>query len=331
MSAKLRGAGARLMAGGPGPHMEDDYRALARTYGLCNFILFARDIVDEKQLRALCDELHALARENSGRGALIAIDQEGGRVQRLPKALLDTDAAGELAALGEMHVEETGHHIGRTLRALGVNFDLAPVLDVDFPNGNKVVGDRSFGKTPEEAARNGCAMMRGLMRGGVLACAKHFPGHGGTRADSHVELPTLDFTLEELRKGPLVPFRAAIGAGVRAVMSAHILFRNIDPAHPATMSRRLLTDILRGELGFRGVIMTDCLEMAAIAANFGSAAGAKAAALAGADLMLVSNTRGLIIESAEMLDRAVCDGEIEDAEHQHALNRIGEAKTWLGL
>lgn len=170
MSGLLRAAGARLMVGAPGPCMTEDYKKFAIEFGICNFILFSDDIIDAQQLHALCGELHALARENTGRGALVAIDQEGGRVQRLPKAILDTPAAGELARDRDIaRIRETGRRIAATLRTHGVNFNLAPVLDVDGQNGNPVVGDRSFGVTPEEAAQNGVAMLRGLEEGGVLA------------------------------------------------------------------------------------------------------------------------------------------------------------------
>ncbi len=324
--------GARLMVGAPGPYMTDDYKTFSRKYGICNFILFSDDIEDEGQLRALCAELHALARENSGKGALIAIDQEGGRVQRLPKAMLDTPPAGELAASGdEKRVYDAGLLIAKTLRGLGVNFNLAPVMDVDCQNGNPVVRDRSFGRTPGEAAKYGCAMLRGLMDGAVLACAKHFPGHGGTHIDTHKELPAIDFTLEELREGHLVPFRAALKAGVRAVMSAHILFPNIDAQYPSTMSRRLLTGELREEMGFQGVVMTDCLEMDAVGKHYGAKKAAVRAAAAGADLLLVSHTQALAAQCAEELERAIADKELNGREHEVSLDRIWEAKTWLAL
>ncbi len=332
MNDPLRSAGARLMVGAPGPYMTEDYKVFAREYGLCNFILFSDDIENALQLRALCDELCALARENTGHGALVAVDQEGGRVQRLPRDLLDTPSAGELAASGDAeHIRGTGRHIAKTLRAFGVNFNLAPVMDVDCANGNPVVGNRSFGATPAEAARNGCAMLQGLMEGGALACAKHFPGHGGTRVDTHDDLPAIGFTLEELRAGHLVPFAAAVEAGARAVMSAHILFPNIDPAYPATLSRRLLTGVLREELRFSGVIVTDCLEMGAIVKHYGVTEAAKAAAKAGADMPLISHTTGLAAEAAQALAEAIAHGEIDRTEHERALIRIMEAKKWLGL
>ncbi len=331
MNVPLRSAGARLMTFVPGPRMTEDYKAFAREYGLCNFILFGDDIQSAPQLHELCAQLDALARENTGMGALIAIDQEGGRVQRLPRDMLDTPAAAELARQGEASVYETGLLIGGTLRAHGVNFDLAPVLDVEYENGNSVVGDRSFGKTPEQTARFGAEMLRGIQDGGALACAKHFPGHGGTRLDSHLELPALDYTLEELRAGPLIPFAAVLDAGARAVMSAHILFPNIDPERPATLSRRLLTGLLREEMGFFGLILTDCLEMGAMTKHFGTAQAAKEAAKAGADILLVSHTRELAAQAAQTLARALAGGELDQTEHERSLERIREAKRWLGL
>lgn len=328
----LGGFGARLMIGGPGSYMTDQYRTFARKYGFCNFILFAKDIQDKEQMCALCGELHALARENTGRGALIAVDQEGGRVQRFPRTMLDTPSAGALAEKGDVsRIRDTGRLIASVLRASGVNFDLAPVLDVDCQNGNTVVMDRSFGKTPEEVSTNALAMLYGLTEGGVLACVKHFPGHGAAKLDSHKELPVIDLTADELRRGPLIPFAAAIRARVRAVMSTHILFPKIDPEFPATLSRKLLTELLRAEMGFSGIILTDCLEMGAITKHCKTAAAATAAARAGADILLVSNTREAAAQAAESLARAVTDKEIDRREHEGSLNRIMEAKKWLDL
>ncbi|HOG01339.1 MAG: putative lipoprotein YbbD precursor [Firmicutes bacterium ADurb.Bin248] len=331
MKDLIRQAGARLMTFVPGPRMTEDYKAFACEYGLCNFILFGDDIENARQLGELCAQLDALARENTGMGALVAIDQEGGRVQRLPRDMLDTPAAASLAQAGGERAYETGRLIARTLLAHGVNFDLAPVLDVEYENGNPVVGDRSFGKTPEQAARLGVAMLEGIATGGALACAKHFPGHGGTRLDSHLALPTLDYTLDELRAGPLIPFAAAVAAGARAIMSAHILFPNIDPERPATLSRRLLTGLLREEMDFSGLILTDCLEMGAMSKHFGTAYAAKEAAKAGADILLVSHTREFAAETVETLAKALADGELDRAEHERSLERIREAKRWLGL
>jgi beta-N-acetylhexosaminidase len=246
--------------------------------------------------------------------------------------MLDTPAAGELARYRDIAcIRGTGRRIAATLCAHGVNFNLAPVLDVDGQNGNPVVGDRSFGVTPEEAAQNGAAMLRGLEEGGVLACVKHFPGHGGTKLDSHLDLPSIDLTPEELRKGPLIPFAAAVRAGARAAMSAHILFPGIDPERPATMSRRLLTGLLREEMGFSGLILTDCLEMGAIVKHYGTVEAAKTAAQAGADILLISHSRELAAWTVEALAQALACAEIDQKEHECSLNRIKEAKQWLDL
>lgn len=171
---------------------------------------------------------------------------------------------------------------GRELSALGVNFDLAPVMDVNSNPHNPVIGVRSYGDAPETVSRYGVEMIRGLTEGGVLSCAKHFPGHGDTALDSHLSLPRVDKTLEELESCELAPFRAAIEAGVPAVMTTHILFPELEPdGVPATMSRRIITGILKERMGFKGLVVSDCMMMQAIQTYYGTVNGIVAGGLRG--------------------------------------------------
>jgi beta-N-acetylhexosaminidase len=185
----------------------------------------------------------------------VAIDQEGGLVQRLRAPLTVWPDMFSVGAAGNpARTEQVGRALGQELAALGIGWDFAPVLDVHTNPDNPVIGNRSFGTTPEAVAAHALAFWRGLRSAGVLGCGKHFPGHGDTHTDSHLELPVVDHPMERLRAVELAPFAAAARAGMEAIMTAHVLFPALDPDRPATLSRRVLTDLLRGELGFAGVM-----------------------------------------------------------------------------
>jgi beta-N-acetylhexosaminidase len=249
----------------------------------------AGEVTDVAALARLCAALHAAA--PAGAPVLVSIDQEGGTVQRVrapatrwpPMLGHDRLPAGDDEAVAEA----VGAALGAELAAMGVDVDFAPVLDVHTNDGNPVIGERAFGRDPGAVARRGLAFARGLGRAGVLACGKHFPGHGDTHTDSHLELPRVDHDRARLDAVELAPFRAAAAAGLPMIMSAHVVFDAIDPGVPATLSRAALTGVLRGELGFRGVIVSDDLDMKAIAGPAGVGDAAVAAVRAGCDVLLL--------------------------------------------
>jgi len=323
--------GQRMMAGFDGPYLDEAFIDLVKTRKIGNVILFAWNITGKEQLRELCLDIQRLVLEETGRPAFIAIDQEGGAVSRLPGDATRIPGAMAIAATGDpKNAYSAGRLTARELRALGVNFNLAPVLDVNSNDANPVIGVRSYGEKPETVIRFALPMMRGLEDGGVLSCGKHFPGHGDTSVDSHLALPVVDKTMDELRTIELAPFQAAVDAGIPAMMSSHIVFPRLDPDRPATMSRKILTGLLREEMGFRGLIMTDCMEMKAIQHSFGTVKGTVEAAKAGADLLLVSHTASLAAASAEAIREALEAGEIDQEEWERSLERISSLKTkWM--
>jgi beta-N-acetylhexosaminidase len=252
--------------------------------GLAGVCLFSQNVEDLAQVRRLTDAVHA-ARD----GALVASDEEGGTVTRL-EASYGSSWPGH-AALGALDdpaaTRQVAAGIAAQCRAAGIDLDAAPVVDVNSEPDNPVIGVRSFGAEPDLVARHGAAFVAGLQDGGVAACPKHFPGHGATRADSHVTLPTLDADADLLRRRDLPPFAAAVDAGARAVMTAHVVVSGVD-SEPATMSPTLLS-LLREELGFSGVVVSDALDMRAISHGVGRATGAVRALAAGVDLLCVGN------------------------------------------
>jgi beta-N-acetylhexosaminidase len=235
---------------------------------------------------------------------LIAVDQEGGRVARLGPPLLVLPAMRALAALGDVAlVEAAARAQAEELAALGFTMNFAPVLDVSTCEANPVIGDRAFGEDASTVSTYGIAFARGLSAGGVLACAKHFPGHGDTTKDSHLDLPVVDQLRARIEAVELAPFRAAIAAGVPAMMTAHVVYPALDLGAPATLSRAICTDLLRGALGFRGWLVSDDLEMKAIADRIGIDDAAVRAIESGCDALLVCRDEELQSRAYEALVR----------------------------
>jgi beta-N-acetylhexosaminidase len=291
-------------------------------------ILFARNTLDVTTTRALVEAVAGAL--GSDLPALVAIDQEGGRVARLRRGVTEIPAMMALAAGGDLaRAERIGATIARDLRRAGANVALAPVVDLaTFPE-NTAIGARSFGDDPERVAQYGAALVRGLQAGGVAATLKHFPGHGATRDDSHLGLPVVESSAQTLRARDLVPFAVGIAAGARCVLSAHVLVPAFDATRPATLSPAILTGLLRDELGFTGVCITDCLEMEAIAGGVGTARGAALAVAAGADCVLISHSLALARAAQTEIVAAVERGDLAAERLHEAARRVDALRAEL--
>ena len=324
--------GQRLMTGFPGLEMTEEFIQVVKEHKLGNVILFRENIRDNEQLKKLCGQIQALIRSETGHSAFIAIDQEGGIVTRLKEDGVNVPGAMALGATADPeNAYRAGLLIGREMRALGPNFNFAPTVDVNSNRDNPVIGVRSYSDDPKVVAQFAAQSVRGLLEGGVLCTAKHFPGHGDTNVDSHLALPCVDKPLEALEKVELIPFQAAVEAGVPAVMTAHILFPQIEPDNiPATMSRRIMQGILREKLGFQGIIVSDCMEMAAIRSHYGVSAGTLAAFRAGVDLVEITHHPLWCAETAVRLLEAAESGELDLTEMDESVERILSAKArWI--
>jgi len=287
-----------------------------REGGYRGVVLFARNVRDSEQLAELTASL---------RGLLVAIDEEGGDVTRL-EAAEGSSFPGNLALGAVDDVELTrrvGAAIGGELAAVGINFDLAPVADVIVDPANAIVGVRSFGSDPALVSRHVAAVVEGLQSVGVAACAKHFPGHGETVADSHLELPSVETDRETLLARALPPFAAAVEAGVRAVMTAHVRFAALDD-EPATLSSEVI-GLLRSQLGFDGLVLTDALEMRAISATVGLEEGAVRALAAGADALCLG--ADLTREQVQSIHAAIVRG-VSEERLREAAARVAETAAW---
>ncbi len=304
-------AGQLLLIGLPGPDLDLEARSLLSEISPLGVILFRRNIAGTVPLGELTRAIRA-GRDNF----LVAIDHEGGRVHRMPPEFTHFPPALVMARRGDPSLlREVGRAHAAELRAAGFNLNFAPVLDVHTNAANPIIGDRAFGTTPEEVIHNALPYLQGLTEGGMLGCGKHFPGHGDTNLDSHLALPTLTVAthgLERLRTLELRPFARAIAQGVPSIMTAHVICEALDPALPATLSRKVIEDCLRGELGYSGFIISDDLEMKAIADHFQVGGAAVQAIAAGCDACLVCATPSLIREAHGALSRAIADGVLSD-------------------
>jgi beta-N-acetylhexosaminidase len=264
---------------------------------------------------------------------LIAVDHEGGPVQRVraPATVWPAMQAHDRFAPpdDEVIAERVGRAIGDELRALGFDVDFAPVLDVHTNPANPIIGDRAFGVDAEAVARRALAFARGLDAAGVLACGKHFPGHGDTETDSHLELPRIDHGWDRLERVELLPFRRAAAAGLPLIMTAHVVFAALDPGRPATLSEQVVTGVLRERLGYRGVIVSDDLDMRAIAGHMGVDVAAVAAVRAGCDVLLLCNNEdNQAAAEAALIREAERDSELRRKVGE-AAHRVRELKKTL--
>ena len=316
--------GQKLIFGFHGTELPGEFKELIREYKIGNVILFLRNVQSAAQLRRLCGEIQELILEVTGYPAFIVIDQEGGLVSRLPADAVTVPCAMAVSATDEPDNARAAAQITiRQLQGLGVNFNMAPVLDVNTNPKNPVIGVRSMGDDPRRVACYGEAAVRAYRNTGVFCCGKHFPGHGDTDVDSHLGLPRIDKTVEELEQEELIPFRRCIEAGIPAIMSSHILFPKIETEPvPGTMSRAVITDLLKKRLGFKGLVFSDCLEMAAIQKYYGTARGTVAAIKAGVDLAELSSTISLMRDTAKAVNDAAEQGEFDMEELRESVEKI---------
>jgi beta-N-acetylhexosaminidase len=323
--ATRRRLGQLLIGSFPARELSVELRALAREFDLGGVILFSRNIESPEQVRELAAEAETLGAEQP---LWVSVDQEGGRVARLkapftvwpPMATLGRAGSEDLAA-------RFAAALAAELAAVGVTLDYAPVLDIHTNPRNPVIGDRALAETAQDVARLGRTVIRALQAAGVAACGKHFPGHGDTSTDSHEELPIVEHPPDRLRAVEFEPFRAAIAEEVAFLMTAHVLVPSLDEQRPATLSPNVVQAILRDELGYAGVILSDDLEMKAVSARLAVPDAAVAAIQAGCDgLLICSGNVDVQVQALEALVKAVERGEIAATRLDAAERRLRRAK-----
>jgi beta-N-acetylhexosaminidase len=324
-SSVRREIGQMLIGSLAGPTIAPEIRSLAREFSLGGVILFSRNIEAPEQVAELAVDSQSLASELP---LWVSVDQEGGRVARLRKPFTEWPP---MAVLGRSGSDELATRfaaaLAAELRAVGVTLDYAPVLDIHTNPKNPIIGDRALAEDADLVARLGAAIVRGLQENGVAACGKHFPGHGDTSVDSHLDLPLVEHPPDRIRRVECVPFHAAIRAEVAFIMTAHVLVPALDDERPATLSPRIVQAMLREELKYPGVILSDDLEMKAIAKTYSVPDAAVQAIAAGCDAVLVcSGDVQVQAETLEALVHAVEDGRIPYKRMEDALTRLRRAK-----
>lgn len=317
--------GQLFMMGFMGTTVSKELASFMKAYTPGGVIFFRRNLESVQQIVDLTNGLQKLSPASP---LLIAIDQEGGRVSRLPA---EFTIFPPCAQLGQCNSSELAYSaaatIAKELRAVGINMNMAPVLDVNSNPENPVIGDRAFGADPGLVAELGQATIGGLQDNMVVACGKHFPGHGDTSADSHKVLPVVDAGLQRLRDTEFPPFQHAIRFGVASLMTAHVLYRALDPDAPATLSSAVIQQLLREEFRYDGVVFTDDLEMHAIIDHDGIGEAAVRSFVAGCDVLLICKDQDRVQTAMQAMERAVRDGRITQERLQQSLVRVARLKS----
>ncbi len=323
--------GQLIVFGFPEDYFAENVERLIKDYKLGNILLFKRNITKTDELFKLNKDIQTAMMKYLGIPAFITVDQEGGMVTRLEGGGTVYPGAMTLSATNNPeNAYLSGLYMADEMDALGLNVNFAPVLDVNNNPLNPVIGVRSFGDTANRVSLYADEFIRG-MQTKVIATAKHFPGHGDTNVDSHLDLPKVDFEMDRLKKVELAPFKKAIDNGIKAVMSAHIVYKHLTNGMPATLSSEALTDLLREDLGFEGLIFTDGMEMKAILNKYGAIESSVPAILAGANLLLYCHYEDQQIAAAEYLKEAVLDGRIPMEVIDERVERVLKFKRDLNL
>jgi beta-N-acetylhexosaminidase len=313
--------GQMILAGISGTTIDPTTKNLLTKYKVGGIIFYKDNLVNPTQAVQLVNQIKS---ENDQHvPLLLGVDQEGGRVTRLPGNLINFPTNKEIGAIDNPEFSyQVGAMLGKELKGFGFNLDFAPVLDINSNPGNPVIGDRSFGNNPEIVSKLGIQTLKGIQSEKIITSIKHFPGHGDTSVDSHLELPIVNKSLEQLKELELIPFEQAIQSGADVVMVAHILLPKLDADYPSSMSKNIITGILRNQLDFNGVVITDDMTMMAIIDHYSIGRAAVESVKAGSDIVLVGHEYNKVVETISSLKAAVQKGEISEQRINESVSRI---------
>lgn len=314
--------GQMILAGIEGTSIDQATRRMISEQHIGGIILYKNNFSD---LSGSVKLVNALKKANKGNPVplFVSVDQEGGKICRLPKDFVPMLDASKVGRSGDQDIaEQMGALLAQELRIMGLNVDFAPVLDINSNPNNPVIGNRSFGNNAELVTKMGLAVIKGISNGGIVSVVKHFPGHGDTSVDSHLDLPIVNKTTKQLKAMEWIPFQAAIAANVDAVMVAHILFPQIDPDAPASLSKVIIGEQLRDTLGYGGVVITDDMTMGAIAKNYGIAEASIRSVQAGSDILLIAHGYDTAKDVYDKLLSSVKSGEISEDRIDESVHRI---------
>jgi beta-N-acetylhexosaminidase len=320
--------GQLFMIGMPGLYLDEETESLIREHNIGGIVLFKRNIDNPVQVTELCRAIQEASIKYHGNPMFIAVDQEGGMVARL-KEPFTTFPGNEAIGLSPEPVKmakEFARITAKEMRMVGLNMDLAPVMDVKRGTPDRHLGTRIFSDDPDKVGLLGGIVIETLQKKGVMAVAKHFPGLGLANFDPHQGNVTIKYESLEIQKGQIRPFKKAVKKGVAGIMTSHAIYPDIDPDNPATLSHRIVTGILREKFGYKGVILTDDLEMGAIQKGIGVAQGAVAAFMAGADLLLICEHQGYVVEAIELVRKMLFENELTMERIMASVTRIRDVR-----
>ena len=324
--------GQLVIAGMEGTKPNAFTDGLIRNYHIGGFILFRPNIQSAEQTVSLLNRLKEVNRSAGGIPLMLGVDEEGGRVSRLPPPIIGVPGSGQIGSTGNPnYARDIGALLARRVKAFGFNVDFAPVVDVNSNPDNPVIGDRSFSSSAPVVARMGTEEIKGLKSENVMSVIKHFPGHGDTSVDSHKQLPISNNGIERLQQIELPPFKAAIDEDADAVMVAHILLPKLDPHNPSSLSKIIITDLLRGKLGFQGLVISDDLTMGAIQNNGSVGDAAVRSLAAGGDIVLVCHGDDNVLHALQALRNAVDTGTLTSQRLNESVYRILSRKALYGM
>lgn len=323
--------GQMIVAGISGTTLAENVKKLVNHYKVGGIILYRENMQTPEQTVKLTNQIRA---ENSDNHLpiLLGVDQEGGKISKLPGDLNKIPASGKIGDRNNPEYSyKIGSYLGKLVKSFGFNLNFAPVLDVNSNPTNPVIGERSFGDNPKIVSNLGIQTMKGIQSQGTISVIKHFPGHGDTSVDSHLQLPTVNKTLTDLKNLELIPFKKAINNGADVVMVAHILLSKIDSEYPSSMSQQINSGLLRQQLNFDGVIITDDMTMKAITNNYDIGNAAVQSVKSGSDMIMVAHDFNQVVSVIDALKEAVKKGEITEERINKSVSRIMDLKKQYGL
>ncbi len=310
-----------------GKEISDKTKKIIRDYKIGGVILYRKNYDTYDEMLKIINEIKKINRENGNIPLFISIDQEGGRVNRMPYELKNIKSAGKLVGKKDVEVvKEAGRTTAKMLKESGFNMNYSPVLDIQrFENGH-AIGDRCYGRTAEEVSKNGIEIMKELSKGGIIPVVKHFPGHGATNKDSHFFLPVINKNIKELENEDIIPFKKAIGQNAEVIMVGHLMIKDVDSKNPASLSKKIINDYLRNNYQYKGIIMTDDLKMRAISLKYGYVRAALKACKAGDDIIMIGASYNTIIRVIKKIEKNIESRKIDINDINKRVERIMKLK-----
>lgn len=310
-----------------GKEITKEAKTLIKEYKVGGVILYRKNYDTYEEMLNIINELKKINKESNNIPLFISIDQEGGRVNRMPRELKNIKSAGKLAILNNIEALKTAGSItAEMLRDSGFNMNYAPVLDIQKFEDDHAIGNRCYGKNAEDVSKNGIEIMKELSKGGIIPVVKHFPGHGSTTKDSHFFLPVIHKSLEELEKEDIIPFRRAIGQNAEVVMVGHLMIKDVDSKNPASLSKKMINDYLRNECQYQEIVMTDDLKMRAISLKYGYVRATLRACNAGADIIMIGANYNTIIRAIKKIEKNIQKNKIDINKIDKSVEKILKLK-----